>query len=102
MTQEDVTYVVLTDDPNLQAYRTDRVEGVEPACPAEDGDIICEQVSYEPLLEIAPAAAGAGDDEDGGTGIVLVIVGAAVVGLLAFLFARSRARRDAEPLERRE
>jgi len=100
--QEDVVYVVLTDDPNLQAYRTDTVAGVEPACPAEDGDIICEQVSYEPLLDIGPAEGGAGDDDGGGGGIVLVLVGVAVVGLLAFLFARNRARRDAEPLERRE
>ncbi len=28
-TQEDLPYVVLTDDPNLQAYRTDRLANVE-------------------------------------------------------------------------
>ena len=102
MTQEDVTYVVLTDDPNLQAYRTDTVSGIEPSCPADDGDIICEQVSYEPLLDIAPASAGAGDDDDGGSAVVLVLAGVAVLGLLAFRATRRRARRDAEPLERRE
>ena len=102
MTQEDVTYVVLTDDPNLQAYRTDTVAGIEPVCPAEDGDIICEQVSYEPLLDIEPAAAGAGGDDGGSGGVVLVLIGAGLVGLLVFFVARRRARRDAEPLERRE
>ena len=56
ITQRDLPYIVLTDDPNLQAYRTDTVENVEPACPAETGDILCEQIGYEPLLSITPAA----------------------------------------------
>jgi peptide/nickel transport system substrate-binding protein len=100
--QEDVVYVVLTDDPNLQAYRTDRIEGIERVCPAEEGDLICEQASYEPLLAIEPAAAGSGDDDDGRGGVFLVLAGVALVALLAFIAGRRRSRRDAEPLERRE
>ena len=34
MTQADLPYLVLTYDPNLQAYRTDRIANVEPTCPA--------------------------------------------------------------------
>ena len=49
LTQRDLPYIVLTYDPNLQAYRTDTVANVEPACPADGGDIICEQVGYAPL-----------------------------------------------------
>ena len=36
ITQRDLPYIVLTYDPNLQAYRTDTVENVEPACPGRD------------------------------------------------------------------
>ena len=36
ITQEDLPYLVLTEDPNLQAYRTDRLADVEPTCPARD------------------------------------------------------------------
>ena len=54
--QEDLPYIVLTEDPNLQAYRTDRIANVEPACPAEDGDIFCEQAGYAPLLNLEPAS----------------------------------------------
>ena len=33
LTQRDLPYLVLTYDPNLQAYRTDRLANVEPVCP---------------------------------------------------------------------
>ena len=53
ITQEDLPYIVLTEDPNLQAYRTDAIAAPEPVCPADEtGDLICEQVTYA-------AAAGA-------------------------------------------
>ncbi len=43
ISQRDLPYLVLTYDPNLQAYRTDRLSGVEPECPAgPTGDIICD------------------------------------------------------------
>src|SRR5919106_1516209 len=65
MAQEDLPYIVLTEDPNLQAYRTDRVAGVEPVCPEETGDIFCDQVSYEPLVSSLGPAEGASDDDGG-------------------------------------
>ena len=34
--QEDLPYLVLTEDPNLQAYRTDQLGDVERACPGRD------------------------------------------------------------------
>ena len=100
--QEDVVYVVLTDDPNLQAYRTDTVAGIEPVCPAEDGDIICEQTSYEPLLDIEPAEGSAGDDDEGVSALVLALAGLALVAVIAYWAILRRRRRDAEPLELEE
>ena len=97
--QEDLPYIVLTEDPNLQAYRSDQVAGVEPVCPADDtGDIICEAVSYEGIFGLEPAS-GADDDDGGGGGAVIAIVAAVVVIGGGLLLLRSRRRRDAEPLE---
>lgn len=104
MTQEDVAFLVLTEDPNLQAYRTDRIEGIEPTCPSEgQGDLICEQVSYEPFLAIGPAdGSSSSTDDGGGIGIGLIVIGAIVVlGGAGVLVWRSR-RRDNEPLELEE
>ena len=33
ITQRDLPYLVITEDPNLEAYRTDKVANVEPVCP---------------------------------------------------------------------
>lgn len=105
LTQEDVAYLVLTEDPNLQAYRTDRISGIEPVCPAETGDLICEQASYEPLLTIEPASASSGGDGDDGGGsagvVIAIIVAIALIGG-ALLFWRSRSKRSDEPLEMEE
>lgn len=104
MTQEDVAFLVLTEDPNLQAYRTDRIEGIEPTCPSEgQGDLICEQVSYEPFLAMGPAdGSSSSTDDGGGIGIGLIVIGAIVVlGGAGVLVWRSR-RRDNEPLELEE
>jgi peptide/nickel transport system substrate-binding protein len=97
--QEDVAYLVLTWDPNLQAYRTDTLANVEPACPAETGDLICEQTSYEPLLSIEPATAGAGGGEDGRGATFLTLIGMAVASIIAYVVGLRRGRREAEPLE---
>ena len=100
LAQEDVAYLVLTEDPNLQAYRSDRIGGIEPVCPrGEGGDLICEQVSYEPLLAIEPAE-GASTDDGGGGGVVIGIVAAVVVIGGGLLLLRARRRRSSEPLER--
>ena len=99
MAQEDVAYLVLTEDPELQAYRTDQVAGVERVCPRDEaGDLICAQVSYEPLLAIEPAS-GASSDDGGGGGAVIAIVAAVVVIGGGLLLLRARRRRSDEPLE---
>lgn len=97
--QEDLPYIVLTEDPNLQAYRTDRIANVEPACPAGDGDIFCEQAGYAPLLNLEPASSTSSDESGGGSsGILIAIIAVIVLGLIGFFVLRSRKRRD-EPLE---
>jgi peptide/nickel transport system substrate-binding protein len=96
LTQEDLPYVVLTEDPNLQAYRTDRLSNVEQKCPADDtGDIFCEQVSYEPLLSLAPADGSSDDGDDGGGGGgagILIAIGVLILGAIAFFVIRNRRR----------
>ncbi|MCB0870697.1 MAG: peptide ABC transporter substrate-binding protein [Solirubrobacterales bacterium] len=101
--QEDLPYIVLTEDPNLQAYRTDRIANVEPACPSGDGDIFCEQAGYAPLLDLAPASESTSGDSDGGGsgGIIIAIIAVIALALIGFFVIRSRRRRD-EPLELEE
>jgi peptide/nickel transport system substrate-binding protein len=103
ITQEDLPYIVLTEDPNLQAYRTDAISTPGPVCPADDtGDLMCEQVSYAGLFGLE-AAEGASDDDDGGGGGAAIAIAAAVVVIGGgLLFLRSRRRRDSEPLELEE
>jgi peptide/nickel transport system substrate-binding protein len=89
--QRDLPYLVLTDDPNLQAYRTDSIGDVERVCPEGDGDIICEQFAYAPLVTLD---AGGGGSDDGGIGTgIIVLIALAVLGLVAFLIVRMRRRR---------
>ena len=102
LTQRDLPYLVITYDPNLEAYRTDRVANVTPVCPEDStGDAICDQTSYEPLLTIAPGTSS-GESGGGGSGIVIAIVAVVVVGVGAFFVIRSRRRRRAEPVELEE
>jgi len=96
---DNVAYLVLTDDPNLQAYRTDRIANVEPVCPAETGDIICEQASYEPVLALEPASAAAGTTTETGGDAVLALAAAGIAGALAYALGLRRGRRENEPLE---
>lgn len=103
LTQEDLPYIVLTEDPNLQAYRTDRLSNVEQTCPADEtGDLFCEQISYEPLLSLTPADSSSDSGDGGGSGVVIAVIVAAVVAVAGFLFLRSRRRREGEPLELEE
>jgi peptide/nickel transport system substrate-binding protein len=97
--QRDLPYLVLSYDPTLEAYRTDRIEGVEPACPAETGDIICQQVSYEPLLSLTPGSTSS-SDEGGGQSAGLAVIAAIVFGIGGWwLGSRQGRRRESEPLE---
>jgi peptide/nickel transport system substrate-binding protein len=86
------TYLVLLQDPDLQAYRTDRFEGWLRQ-PAETGPVLFtnSSPSYANLTVI-----GGGDD--GGTPIALLVglVGVAVVigGVVLFAMRRSRATAD--------
>jgi hypothetical protein len=105
LSQRDLPYLVLTVDPILQAYRTDRLAGVEQSCPKPDGDIICDQVSYAPFLSFEPATAaapagGTADDDDGGGGLLILLIAlvVVVVGVGAFVVIRRR-RADREAIE---
>jgi peptide/nickel transport system substrate-binding protein len=99
ITQRDLPYIVLSYDPNLQAYRTDRIANVTPVCPADNGDLICDQTSYEPLLTIEPVA-GSTSNENGGQSPGLAIVAAIVFGVGGWwLGSRSSRRYEREPLE---
>jgi peptide/nickel transport system substrate-binding protein len=105
ITQEDLPYIVLTEDPNLQAYRTDKLANVKPTCPEDEtGDAICEQVSYEPLLTLEPGTASGDEDGGGGAGF-LIALGVVVIAVIAFFVIRSRrgggggGGRGGEPLE---
>jgi peptide/nickel transport system substrate-binding protein len=106
VSQRDLPYLVLTVDPILQAYRTDRVAGVEQQCPKPDGDIICDQVSYAPFLTMAPATAAtsntsAPSDDDGGTSglLYVLIAGVVVVVAIGVFTVLRRRRRDREAIE---
>jgi peptide/nickel transport system substrate-binding protein len=98
LAQRDLPYLVLTEDPLLEAYRTDRVSNVERVCPKPDGDAFCREVSYEPMLTIAPASGDGGDGGGSGAGIFIAIA-VVVLGLLAFVFVRRRRGGGREPLE---
>jgi peptide/nickel transport system substrate-binding protein len=99
LTQRDLPYLVLTYDPNLEAYRTDRVANVTPVCPEDPtGDAICDQTSYEPLLTIAPGSSS-GESGGGGSGLAIAAVAVVVVGVGVFFVIRSRRRRSSEPME---
>lgn len=99
--QRELPYLVLTEDPNLQAWRTDRIADVKPVCPEGDGDVFCEQVGYSPLLTLAPAGAGESDDGGGGNAVIWVIIAVVVVGG-GLLAVRARRRRQGEALELEE
>ena len=88
------TYVVLFEDAELQAYRTDRFSGWTRQ-PAETGPVLFSNTSptYANLVPVG----GGGNDEGGMSTAVLVavIVGAVVAAGVAVLqITRSRSSRD--------
>lgn len=96
--QRDLPYLVLTEDPYLEAYDSDAFANVERLCPADTGTSFCQQVSYEPLLTLEPAVGSTGSTTSGAPGGV-VAIGAVIVAIVSFLFGRARGRRESEPLE---
>jgi peptide/nickel transport system substrate-binding protein len=102
--QRDLPYLVLTVDPVLEAYRSDRIENVELSCPQPTGDVLCAATSYAPLLTLAPAGSGsgAGGDDGGGSGAgaaIAIAVVALAAGAGVLLVKRRRRRAADEPLE---
>jgi peptide/nickel transport system substrate-binding protein len=106
LSQRDLPYIVLTVDPILQAYRTDKVADVKQQCPEPDGDITCDQVSYAAVAAMAPpsAAAGGGSGgDDGGSGLMIVLIVVAaliVIAAVVLIVRRRRADQEAVELER--
>jgi peptide/nickel transport system substrate-binding protein len=98
ISQRDLPYLVLTEDPWLEAYRSDRVSHLQKACPRPNGDVLCQQVSYETMLTLAPAE-GDGDDGGGGGAGIFIAIAVVVLGVLAFVFVRRRRGGGREPLE---
>jgi peptide/nickel transport system substrate-binding protein len=97
ISQRDLPYLVLTDDPWLEAYRTDRMTNVAKQCPKPSGDVLCQQVNYAAIAQLEPGEGG--DDGGSNTGIIAVIV-VLVLGAAAFLLVRwRRSRGGREPLE---
>jgi len=100
ITQRDLPYIVLTYDPNLQAYRTDAIaNGDQRVCPAETGDLYCEQTGYAGILTLEPAAGASGSDEtEQSPG--LAIIAAIVFGVGGWILgSRQARRREREPME---
>ena len=87
------TYVVLFEDANLQAYRTDRFTGWLQQ-PTATGPVLFSN-SSPTYVNLKPVGSS-GDDGGLGTGVLLGLIGAGVVVILGglALAMRSRARRD--------
>jgi hypothetical protein len=98
LVQEDMGYLILTEDANLQAYRTDRIAEITPACPEGDGDLICEQVSYEGVLALDPIEGASSSDTGSGNAGLAGLVGL-VVGFMGGVIVTRRRRGGNEPLE---
>ena len=97
--QEDLPYITLTYDPDLEAYNTDALGDVERVCPAETGTACCQQVSYEPLVALEPGSGSTAAGTTSGLPGGVAAIGALAIAIGAFLLGRARGRREIEPLE---
>jgi peptide/nickel transport system substrate-binding protein len=91
---DESTYVVLYEDADTQAYRTDRFEGWLQQ-PADTGPVLFTNSS--PTYVNLTLVEGGGDDDGGlGTGVLIAIiaVGIIVIGGGGLLAVRSRKSRD--------
>ncbi len=101
ISQRDLPYLVLTVDPTLQAYRTDRVSNAQRICPKPTGDLICDEVGYTAWLTMGPpvaavAAKTTNDSGSSGVLIAVIVVVVLVLGLIGFIVVRRRrASREA-------
>jgi peptide/nickel transport system substrate-binding protein len=90
------TYIVLFEDADLQAYRTDRFEGWLRQ-PTDTGPVLFSN-SSPTYFNLKPIEGGGGGDDDGGmgTGVLIAIIAGVVVivGVGATLAMRSRKSRD--------
>jgi peptide/nickel transport system substrate-binding protein len=103
ISQRDLPYLVLTVDPTLQAYRTDRVSNAQRICPKPTGDIICDEVGYTAWLTMGPpvaAVASKTTNDSGSSGVMIavIVVAVLVLGLIALIIVRRR-RKDREAIE---
>ncbi len=98
LSQRDLPYIVLTDDPILEAYRTDRISNVDRACPRPNGDTLCQQVSYQTLVNLSPGEGG-GDGGGGNTGIIIIAAVVVLGGAGLLIARRRRGGGGREPLE---
>ena len=100
ITQEELPYLVLTEDPQLQAYRTDRIEEIEPICPEETGDLFCDQIGSAGVLALQPVSgASSGGGTSGGSTGLYGLVGLIIGFLGGVLVTRRRGGNRREPLE---
>jgi peptide/nickel transport system substrate-binding protein len=96
LSQRDLPYLVLTEDPWLEAYRSDRLQGLVKACPKPIGDVMCQQVSYETMLAVAPKEGGS---DSGSSAGIFIAIGVVLIAGIAFVLIRRRGRGGREPLE---
>jgi peptide/nickel transport system substrate-binding protein len=103
LSQSDLPYIVLTVDPVLQAYRTDKLSGVKRSCPQPTGDITCDEVTGATFISMGPATkAASGGGNSGGSGLTIVLIVLAaliVIGVVVMVLRRRRAGREAVELE---
>ena len=91
---DESTYVVLFEDADLQAYRTDRFEGWTRQ-PAETGPVLFSNTSPT-YFRLQPIEGGSGTDGGMGTGVLVALVagGVAILGVGASLALRSKKQQD--------
>ena len=99
ITQRDLPYLVLTEDPQLQAYRTDRIQAIKPVCPEETGDLFCDQVSYDGVLALEPVAGASSGETGSGNAGLAGLIGLIVGFVGGVIVTRMRSRSQHEPLE---
>ncbi len=91
------TYVVLLQDPDLQAYRTDRFSGWIQQ-PAKTGPVLFSNTSPT-YVNLVPVGSGSSKDDGTSTGLIIGLVAAGVVIVLGAVFLATRKRATADERE---